>query len=89
MKQCLQNMNIKDKTVILRVDYNVPLKNREILDDNKIKLTIETINYILSQNCKIILLSHLGKIKTEGDKYKYSLEPIAQRLRDLLQRDVY
>ena len=38
MKVCLQNMNIKDKTVILRVDYNVPLKNREILDDNKIKL---------------------------------------------------
>jgi len=89
MKKCLQNVNIKDKTVILRVDFNVPLKNGEILDDTKIVLALETINYILSQNCRLVILSHLGKVKTEADKYKYSLQPIANKLKELINKEVY
>ena len=50
MKKCLQNMNVRDKRVILRVDYNVPVVNGNILDDSKIKETLETIYYLLGEN---------------------------------------
>lgn len=89
MKQCLQNMDVKNKKVILRVDYNVPMQNGMILDDTKIKETLETINYLMEENCKIVILSHLGKIKTSEDKYRYSLKPIAEHLKKLLQTEVY
>ena len=71
MKKCLQNMDIKDKKVLLRVDYNVPISNGIILDDTKITLTIDTIRYLLEHNCRIIILSHLGKVRNESDKIKY------------------
>ena len=71
MKQTLQNTNVSNQTVILRVDYNVPMNNGMILDDTKIKETLDTINYLLKENCKIIILSHLGKVKTEVDKKNY------------------
>lgn len=89
MKKTLQNMNVTNKTVIVRVDYNVPIQNGQILDDNKILETLETINYLIAENCKIILLSHLGKVKTEADKLKYSLEPVAKRLKELVNSEVY
>lgn len=89
MKQTLQNTNVSNQTVILRVDYNVPMNNGMILDDTKIKETLDTINYLLKENCKIIILSHLGKVKTEVDKKKNSLEPIAKRLKELLKQEVY
>ena len=89
MKKTLQNMNVKNKTVIVRVDYNIPIKNGVILDDNKIKETLETLEYLIHENCKIVLLSHLGKIKTEEDKLKYSLEPVAKRLKELIGTEVY
>lgn len=89
MKKCLQNMDVKNKKVILRVDYNVPMKNGVILDDTKIKETLETITYLMEENCRIILLSHLGKIKSEADKYKYSLEPVSKHLKGLLGSEVY
>ena len=89
MKQCLQNTNVKNKTVVLRVDYNVPLENGVIVDDSKMKATLETIHYLLSENCKIVILSHLGKVKTNADKEKYTLAPVAQHLQELLGRSVY
>lgn len=89
MKKCLQNMNVKNKTVILRADYNVPIKNNVILDDSKITETLETISFLLEENCKIIILSHLGKIKSEADKYNNSLEPVSKRLKELLGQEVY
>ncbi len=89
MKKCLQNTNVLNKRVLLRVDYNVPIKDGKILDDSKIKATLETICYLLSENCKIIILSHLGKIKTESDKSKYSLKIVAERLKELLDKEVY
>lgn len=82
-------MDVKNKKVILRVDYNVPMQNGMILDDTKIKETLETINYLMEENCKIVILSHLGKIKTSEDKYRYSLKPIAEHLKKLLQTEVY
>lgn len=89
MKACLQNQIVKNKRVILRVDYNVPIKNGIILDDSKIKETLETIFYLISENCKIIIMSHLGKVKNEEDKKKNTLEPIAIRLKQLLGKEVY
>ena len=61
----------------------------KILDDNKILETLETIEYLMAENCKIILLSHLGKVKTEADKMKYTLEPVAKRLKEILNSEVY
>ncbi len=89
MKKYLQDNVISNKKIILRVDYNVPMKNGQILDDSKIKNTLETIYYLLSENCKIIILSHLGKVRNVEDKKKYSLEPIAQHLKELLNKEVY
>ncbi len=89
MKKRLQNTDVLNKRVLLRVDYNVPIKDGKILDDSKIKATLETICYLLSENCKIIILSHLGKIKTESDKSKYSLKIVAERLKELLDKEVY
>ena len=66
----INNMDIKNKKVILRVDYNVPIKNGIITDNNRIKQSLETINYCIKENAKIILMSHLGKIKSEEDIQK-------------------
>lgn len=85
----IDNINLNNKKVIIRVDYNVPLDdNLNIIDDNRIKESLETINYCLERNCKIILLSHLGRIKTEEDKVKNSLKPISIRLSQLLNKNV-
>jgi len=89
MKKCLQNMYVDKKKIILRVDYNIPVQNGIILDDSKIKGSLETINYLLEKNCRIIILSHFGKIKKESDKEKNSLEIVVNRLKELLNREVY
>jgi len=88
MKKCVQNMNVKNKKVLLRVDFNVPIKDGIILDDSKIVASLETINYLLNQNCNIVILSHLGKIKNESDKLKNYLGIVAQRLKTLLKEKV-
>lgn len=89
MKQRIENMNLKEKRVIVRCDYNVPIYNGKILDDTKIVASLETIRYLMKNNCKIILLSHLGKVKKEEDKVYNTLEPVAQYLKELLGKEVY
>ncbi len=89
MKLCIQNMNVRDKRVILRVDYNVPFSDGVILDDSKIRASIKTIRYLLKENCKIILLSHFGKIRNNYDKQVYSLSIVAERLKQILNHEVY
>lgn len=89
MKQRIEKMDLKDKTVIVRFDYNVPIYQGVILDDSKIVASLETIRYLIKNNCKIIILSHLGKVKTEEDKFLYTLEPVAKRLKELVGREVY
>lgn len=84
----IKDLNIENKKVIIRCDFNVPIKNGVIVDDTRIKGALETINYCLAKNCKIILLSHLGRIKEESDLAKNSLAPVAKRLSELLNKEI-
>ncbi|MDE5539995.1 MAG: phosphoglycerate kinase [Bacilli bacterium] len=88
MKQRLKNMYVKNKRVILRCDFNVPIKNGNVLDETKIIKSLKTINYLLNENCKIIILSHLGRVKTEEDKTTYTLEPVKNSLERLIGKPV-
>lgn len=85
----IDEVNIENKTVILRSDLNVPIKNNKITDEYRIIKSLDTINYLLEKNCKIILLSHLGKIKTEEDKNKNSLKIVYEKLKELINTKIY
>lgn len=87
-KKTLKELDFKNKKVIVRFDFNVPLENNKITDDTRIKASIETIKYLQSQDAKIIMLSHLGRIKTGADKMKNSLAPVAKRLSEILKENV-
>lgn len=84
----ITDINIENKKVILRVDYNVPIENGKVLDNNRIIQSLETINYLKSKNAKIILMSHLGKIKSEEDKIKNTLLPVKKELEKILNEDI-
>lgn len=84
----IKNIDVTNKKVIVRVDYNVPIINGRILDNNRIVASLETINYLLSKNAKIILMSHLGKIKTKNDLEANSLKPVRDELSILLHKDI-
>ena len=84
----LKDVNIENKKVIIRVDFNVPIKEGKIVDDTRIVGALKTINYCLEKNCKVILLSHLGRVKEEADLAKNDLSPVANRLAELLEKDV-
>lgn len=88
MKKSIKDFDLDNKKVIIRVDFNVPIKDNEILDDNRIKESLKTINYAIDNKAKVILLSHLGRIKEESDKIKNSLSIVADRLSDLLGKKV-
>ena len=88
MKKTIKDYNLEGKKVIIRVDFNVPIKDGNIQDDNRIKQSLETINYALEHNAKIILLSHLGRVKEESDKESNTLEPVALRLSELLDKEI-
>ena len=68
MKKTIEDYDLNNKKVIIRCDLNVPMKDGIILDDNRIIESIKTIKYAVDNNAKVILLSHLGRIKTEEDK---------------------
>ena len=89
MKKTIRDFNIDDKRVIIRCDLNVPIKNGKIIDDTRIKESLKTITYAIDNNAKIIILSHLGRIKTLEDKVANSLEPVATRMSELLGKKVY
>lgn len=88
MKKTIRDYDLEGKKVIIRVDFNVPIKDGIIQDDNRIKQSLETINYAIEHNAKIILLSHLGRVKTSEDKIKNTLEPVALRLSELLDKEI-
>ena len=88
MKKTIKDVNIDNKTLIIRCDFNVPIKDGKILDDNRIVMSLKTINYALDHNCKIVLLSHLGRIKSEDDKKNNSLFIVSKRLEELLNKKV-
>ena len=79
---------IQNKKVILRLDLNVPIENGSIMDTSRIEKSLKTIKYLLNGNNSIIILSHLGRIKTREDKINNSLKVVAQKLGDLLHKDV-
>ena len=88
MKKTIKDYELDSKRVIIRVDFNVPIKDGKIIDDNRIISSLKTINYAISHNAKVILLSHLGRIKTVDDKEKNSLRVVATRLSELLGKKV-
>lgn len=84
----IRDFDLKNKTVIIRCDFNVPMNNGVITDDNRIRESLKTINYATSKGAKVILLSHLGRVKTEEDKKKNDLKPVCKRLSELLKKEV-
>jgi phosphoglycerate kinase len=83
----IRDFNLTDKVVFLRLDLNVPFENGKISDETRITASLPTIEYALEKGAKIVMASHLGRPKAFGDK-KYSLEPVAHRLTELLKREV-
>lgn len=81
-------MEVKNKKVLLRCDFNVPVENGKILDDSKIVASLNTINYLVKEGAKIIILSHFGKVKTEEDKKNNSLAVVAAHLQKLVSTKV-
>lgn len=84
----IEDIEIKNNKVILRLDLNVTIKDGVILDDTKIKKSIPTIKYILNTNSSILIMSHLGKVKTEEDKENNSLRIVSETLSNLLGEKV-
>ena len=89
MKKTIKDYDYKDKKVIIRCDLNVPIENGVITDDTRIKESLESLNYLINHNAKIIILSHLGKITNEEDKKNNSLYPIYLKLKSYLNTNVY
>ena len=75
----IRDFDLNNKKVIIRVDFNVPIKDGKIADDNRIVMSLDTIKYAMDNNAKVILLSHLGRVKTEEDKVKNNLEIVVPR----------
>ena len=88
MKKIITDLDLNNKKVLMRVDFNVPMKEGKITDENRIVQALPTIKYALEQNAKLILFSHLGKIKTEEDKASKSLKAVAEKLSELLGKNV-
>lgn len=86
-KQTIRDIDLEGKTVLLRADYNVPVKDGKITDDYRIQQSLPTIHYLLSKNVKLIICSHLGRPTGPGDTAT-SLFPVAKRLKQLLDRPV-
>ena len=90
MKKTLKDLDVKGKKVLVRVDFNVPFSKEnetEITDDSRIVAAIPTIEYLVENGAKVILMSHLGRPKGEANP-KYSLKPVADKLQELLNKEV-
>lgn len=88
MKKTIEDFKLNDKKVIIRVDFNVPIKDGVITDDNRIVESLPTIKYAIANKAKVILLSHLGRVKEESDLIKNDLKPVSVRLSELLNQKV-
>lgn len=87
-KKIVTDLDVNGKKVLVRVDFNVPMKDGQITDENRIVQALPTINYLIENGAKLILFSHLGKVKSEEDKATKSLRPVAIRLGELLGKEV-
>lgn len=88
MKKTIKDFDLEGKKVIIRCDLNVPMDNNQIIDDTRIKASLRTIKYAIRSSAKVILLSHLGKVKEEKDKLTNSLYPVSLRLSEYLGKEV-
>jgi len=84
----IEDFELKDQRVFIRLDLNVPIKNGVITDDTRIRAALPTVKYALDHKAKIILCSHLGRPKNSEDRKDFSLEPVADRLSELLDAEV-
>lgn len=94
MQKNIKDLNLKNKTVLIRADFNVPFKGDVISDDNRIVAALPTINYALEHGAKVVLFSHLGKVKHKGtpeeveaDKKKNNMELVFKRLAEILGKE--
>ena len=87
MKKTVRDIDVAGKKVLVRCDFNVPMKDGEITDDNRNTSALPTIKYLMENDAKVILMSHMGRPKGEA-KPEYSLKPVADRLAQLLEKEV-
>src|SRR5512141_3527798 len=88
-KKTVKDIDLKGKRVIMRVDFNVPMKDGAVTDDKRIKAALPTINYVLEQGASLVLMSHLGRPKGAGFEAEFSLKPAAEALAKLLGKPVH
>src|SRR5436853_5218187 len=86
-KKTIADVDVKSKRVLMRVDFNVPLEGGRITDDRRIAQALPTIKSVMDRGGRLVLMSHLGRPKG-GPEAKYSLKPAADRLKELLGKDV-
>ena len=84
----LVDIDISNKNLVVRVDMNVPIRDKKIQDPTRIKACLPTINYALEKNCKVLLISHLGRPTEGSTEDKYSLEPVSEYLSEILDEPV-
>lgn len=84
----IRDIDINNKKVLIRCDFNVPIKEGKIVDNTRIVGALPTIKYAIEHNAKVILLSHLGRVKEESDLEKNNLAPVAQELSKILEKDI-
>ena len=87
-KKIVSDLNVKGKKVLIRVDFNVPMKNGVITDDTRVRAALPTIQYVVENGGKAIVFSHLGRVKTVEDMAKNNIKPVAARLEELIGRKV-
>jgi phosphoglycerate kinase len=87
-KKTVKDVDLKGKRVIMRVDFNVPMKDGQVSDDKRIKASLPTIQYILEQGASLVLMSHLGRPKGTGFEAEFSLKPASEALAKLLDKPV-
>src|SRR5512143_449219 len=83
-KKTVKDVDLKGKRVIMRVDFNVPMKDGAVADDKRIKASLPTIQYVLDQGASLVLMSHLGRPKGAGYEAEFSLKPASEALAKLL-----
>lgn len=87
-KKIVTDLDVQGKKVLVRADFNVPMKDNNITNDNRIVQALPTIKHLINEGAKVIVFSHLGKVKEESDKAGKSLKPVATRLGELLGKEV-